>query len=272
MTSQPKFTRLLKTLGLMVLVLAPYPAIAGPRADVRFAQIGEHRVAYAVIGDRGPTIVFINGLGDGLDSARDVARRLAVNRRVVVYDRAGYGDSPPLKAARTSRDTIAELDAVLAQAGVREPVILIGHSLGGQMAELYAAARPDRVAGLVLDDTRPGDFTARCLAALPRAKCLPPPIMVALFPPAMAQEYEASARFETEIKALKPYAGPVLVLSRKVGGDPVDRVWADAQRDLAQGYRAVHATAPRGGHYIHKDAAPWFDAQVGGFISGLAAR
>lgn len=267
--SGPTAMRLWTTLCLSLVVLAAQPAAAKLRKDVRLVQTGDHAVAYAVFGDHGPTIVFISGLGDGLDAARHVAMRLAINHRVIIYDRAGYGDSTPLKGARTSRRTIDELNAVLNHAQAPARVILIGHSVGGQFAELYAGAHPERVAGLVLDDARPGDFTTRCLSVLPRAKCAPPALMVALFPPAMAQDYEASTRFETEIKALKPYAGPVLVLSRKAGSSPFDRTWVEAQDDLALSYHAVHATAPRGGHYIHNDAAAWFDGQVEDFISGL---
>jgi pimeloyl-ACP methyl ester carboxylesterase len=264
--------RLWMMLCLSLAALVAQPAAAGPRKDVRLVQTGDRTLAYAVFGDHGPTIVFISGLGDGLDAARDVAMRLAVDHRVIVYDRAGYGDSTPLKGARTSQHTIDELDAVLNHAQVPAPVILIGHSVGGQFAELYAGARPDRVAGLVLDDARPGDFTARCLSVLPRAQCVPPALMVALFPPAMAQDYAASTQFETGFTALKPYAGPVLVLSRKAGSSPFDRAWVAAQDDLALRYRAVHATAPRGGHYIHRDAAVWFDGQIRAFSSGLAGH
>lgn len=262
--------RLWTILCLSLVALVAQPAAAKPRKDVRLVQTADRAVAYAVFGDHGPTIVFITGLGDGLDAARDVAMRLAVDHRVIVYDRAGYGDSTPLKGARTRRHTIDELDAVLSHAQTPTPVILIGHSVGGQFAELYAGAHPDRVAGLVLDDARPGDFTARCLSVLPRAQCAPPALMVALFPPAMAQDYAASTRFEAEFKTFKPYAGPVLVLSRKAGSSAFDRAWGEAQGNMALNYHAVHATAPRGGHYIHNDAAAWFDGQVAAFISGLA--
>lgn len=252
-----------------VLALVACAAEARPRPDVRFAQVGERKVAYAVIGDAGPTLVFIAGLGDGLQASRKLAQRLSAHARVVVYDRAGYGDSAPLTTPADGAQTTAELDAVLTAAGAREPVVLIGHSIGGQFAELYASAKPERVAALVLDDSRPGPFTADCLAALARAQCAPPAFLAKLFPPAMRREYAGAGRFEAELAAVRPYAGPVLVLSRHPGAGPVEALWANEQADLARRYRAVQATAPKGGHYVHDDAAAWFDQQIERFVSGL---
>lgn len=262
--------RLAAPIGLALLVGLSPPAMAKPGGDLRFAATRQGKIAYAVYGERGPTLVFISGLGDGLDAARDVAQRLGRHYRVLVYDRPGYGDSSAPVGDKTPQSNLDDLDALLDHAQVKTPVFLIGHSLGGQIAEHYAATHPDRVAGLVLDDARPGDFTARCLALLPRAKCVPPPLLVALFPPGMARDYAVSMRFEADFKALPPYAGPVLVLSRKPGKAALDRAWAEAQLTLAQRFGAAQASAPQGGHYVHKDAADWFDDQVRGFIAGVA--
>lgn len=250
------------------LVLAACAAAAKPKDDVRFARVENRQVAYAVMGQAGPTIVFVAGLGDGLDASRALARRLSSGARVIVYDRAGYGDSDIAQDGLDGRRIVAELDAVLDAAGTGR-VVLIGHSVGGQMAELYAAARPERVAGLVLDDSRPSDFTARCLAALPRAQCVPPPLLTKLFPAPMRREYEASERLAAEVEAVRPYAGPTLVLSRHPGNDAVERLWAQAQADLASRHHAAQATSPRGGHYVHSDAPAWFDSQVGRFVASL---
>lgn len=251
------------------LFLVASTADAKPRPDIRFAQADGRKVAYTVIGQAGPTVVFIAGLGDDLNASRAVARRLSANARVIVYDRAGYGDSDAAPASLDGRRIVAELDAVLDAAGGSGRVVVVGHSIGGQMAELYAAARPERVAGLVLDDSRPADFTARCLAALPRAQCVPPVPLTKLFPAPMRREYEASERLAAEVEATRPYAGPTLVLSRHPGNGAVERLWAKAQADLAGRHHALQATSPKGGHYVHNDAPAWFDAQVGRFMASL---
>lgn len=261
----------LAALSLSLWVLAVPPAQARPRDDVRFTQVEGRKVAYAVIGREGPTLVFIAGLGDGLDASREVAWRLAAHARVIIYDRAGYGASDTLPGLKDGAQTTAELDAVLSAAGAREPVVLIGHSIGGQIAEIYAATRPARVAGLVLDDDRAADLTERCRVKLPGPMCKPPALMATLFPPPMRQEFESAERFVADVKGAKPYAGPVLVVSRHPGGGGFEDVWADTQADLARRYGATHAVAPKGGHYVHKDAAAWFAEQVETFVEKLEA-
>ncbi|MBO9708584.1 MAG: alpha/beta hydrolase [Caulobacter sp.] len=259
----------LAALGLTLSVLAVPPAQARPRDDVRFAQVDGRKVAYAVIGREGPAIVFVAGLGEGLDASREVAWRLAAHARVIVYDRAGYGDSAAVPGLKDGAQTTAELDAVLDAAGARGPVVLIGHSIGGQIAEIYAAARPERVAGLVLDDDRAADLAERCRLKLPGPMCKPPSLMATLFPPPMRQEFESAERFAADVKAAAPYAGPVLVISRHPGAGGFEDLWADTQADLARRYGAAHAVAPRGGHYVHKDAAAWFAQQVETFVGKL---
>lgn len=104
----------------------------------------------------GPVLVFLHeGLGSiGLwkDFPAALCRRL--HRPGLVYDRWGYGGSEPLDRPRTARYLHDEaerfLPEVLAATGVERPV-LIGHSDGGSIALLYAAAFPDRPVALVTE-------------------------------------------------------------------------------------------------------------------------
>jgi pimeloyl-ACP methyl ester carboxylesterase len=67
--------------------------------------------------------------------------------RVIVPDLRGAGDSEPARDGyhleRYAEDVVAVLDAEAV-----ERAVLIGHSMGGQIAQLVAATRPARVAGL----------------------------------------------------------------------------------------------------------------------------
>ncbi|WP_103356001.1 alpha/beta fold hydrolase [Amycolatopsis sp. CA-128772] len=70
-----------------------------------------------------------------------------IGHRVVAFDRPGYGGSTPLDPAANTFERHAELlsaaiTAVTADAGSRE-VFLVGHSIGGMIALLIAASRPD---------------------------------------------------------------------------------------------------------------------------------
>ncbi len=74
---------------------------------------------------------------------------LATDFHLVAYDRAGLGASDPVRGRLTLESQVDDLVAVLDAHG---PTLLVGHSWGGLLAQFAAAARPDRVTGLVLVD------------------------------------------------------------------------------------------------------------------------
>lgn len=102
-------------------------------------------------GGGGPAVVVIAGMGDCSFSWTAVRRAVAGFTRVLTYDRPGFGRSDDGPGADPAR-SVAEVDALLDAAGVSAPVVLVGHSLGGLIARLYAQRHPERVAGLVLVD------------------------------------------------------------------------------------------------------------------------
>jgi pimeloyl-ACP methyl ester carboxylesterase len=72
--------------------------------------------------------------------------------RVCVYDRAGFGWSPPAAKAQTMEDRAADLYAVLSKAGVPGPYVLVGHSYGGPLIRLFARDHANLAAGFVFVD------------------------------------------------------------------------------------------------------------------------
>lgn len=100
---------------------------------------------------RGPAVVLVHGLGSSdahwLPTARILARRF----RVTLVDLPGHGPSDMPQDFSLEQVTVA-LDRALAEIG-DEPVILVGHSLGGLVAASEALAHPERVRGLVLVET-----------------------------------------------------------------------------------------------------------------------
>jgi pimeloyl-ACP methyl ester carboxylesterase len=103
----------------------------------------------------GAVILLLHDLGSSGDSWRHVAPLLGQRFRVVAVDLRGHGGSShttdySFEAMRN--DVIRLLDA-LGFLGV----IAIGHSMGGLVAYLLAATRPDLVRALVLEEVPPPD-------------------------------------------------------------------------------------------------------------------
>jgi pimeloyl-ACP methyl ester carboxylesterase len=105
-----------------------------------------------------PLVVFLHeGLGS-LAMWRDFPQRLchAAGTRGLVYSRPGYGRSTPRAANEywgpdfMHRQSHEVLPALLDALQVREPIWLFGHSDGGSIALLHAAAFADRVRGAIV--------------------------------------------------------------------------------------------------------------------------
>ncbi len=78
---------------------------------------------------------------------------VATFTRVCSYDRAGLGWSEKSRSPRTSCNMVKELHTLLENAQIPKPYILVGHSFGGVIMQLYANTYPDEVFGLVLVDS-----------------------------------------------------------------------------------------------------------------------
>jgi len=101
----------------------------------------------------GPSIILEHGGGafGSLDWS-EIQPGIAEFARVYSYDRAGYGWSDASPKPRVAQAATEELHALLANAGVPRPYVLVAHSLGGYMARMYATLYPQNVAGMVLID------------------------------------------------------------------------------------------------------------------------
>ncbi|WP_308257349.1 alpha/beta fold hydrolase [Pseudonocardia lacus] len=114
---------------------------------------------------RTPVVVAECGLGDGHGMWAGVAARVGAVTRFVAYDRAGLGGSDPDPRPRTARRMAQDL-ADLLDALRPGPFVLVGHSIGGPVCRLAAAARPDDVVGMVLVDPAAEDLPASYTPAM----------------------------------------------------------------------------------------------------------
>lgn len=99
-----------------------------------------------------PTVVFESGLSDWSNTWALIQPAVATRTRACSYDRPGMGYSDPSPRPPTAENVGSDLHAVLERAGIRGPLVLVGHSLGGFYMKVYAATYPQQVAGLVLVD------------------------------------------------------------------------------------------------------------------------
>jgi pimeloyl-ACP methyl ester carboxylesterase len=98
------------------------------------------------------TVVFESGLGGPLEHWGKVQPAVSRFARTVSYDRAGNGLSDPGQRPRDAGRIAAELRKALAAANVAPPYILVGHSMGGPYARVFAGMYSEETAALVLVD------------------------------------------------------------------------------------------------------------------------
>lgn len=121
---------------------------------------GSHKLAFHVTPGRLPAIVL--DAGGGLDSSywKDIAPALAKNTgsEIITYDRAGMGASDEVPGPWKAEDAVSDLETGLKQLGVTRDVLLVSHSLAGEIATYFVNKNPHLVTGAVLVDASLPDF------------------------------------------------------------------------------------------------------------------
>jgi len=160
------------------------PSSAASSDLARPVDVGGGRTIYLEChGTGSPTVVLLSGFGNAADVWQEadayppsVATGVGSFTRVCAYDRPGSylvtveqnGTRVPATSATQYQPArgsavasttpgggapvVAELHQLLAVAGVPPPYVLVGHSLGGLLAQLYARTYPSQVTGMVLVD------------------------------------------------------------------------------------------------------------------------
>lgn len=140
--------------ALLAQEVAPKMSAGSPELlEKRLIDIGEgRRLNMVCIGEGSPTLVFEQALGGTILDWQRIQAEVSAMTRACFYDRAGYGASDASDLPRSPRAVTDDLHALLRKVGEREPVILVGHSIGGRYAPYYYERFPAEVAGMVLVD------------------------------------------------------------------------------------------------------------------------
>jgi pimeloyl-ACP methyl ester carboxylesterase len=145
---------LLATAGAIYETLAARGDSAAYPAAGRLVDVGGYRLHLDCRGEGSPTVVMDAGLGGSSLDWSLVQPELSKATRVCTYDRAGMGWSDAGPTPRSPGHIAGELHALLTNGGIKGPYILVAHSLAGKNAQMFAAAYPAEIVGMVLVDAR----------------------------------------------------------------------------------------------------------------------
>lgn len=221
--------------GLAVLAVRR----AGLREDLEWAALAKpgelididgYGVHYVDKGS-GPAIVLLHGFGGSTYQFRHQIGALSPKYRVVAVDLKGFGYSErSTSAGLGSSDQVEMLVTLFQRLGV-EHATLVGHSMGGGIAQRFASAHPEKVDALVLAASVNASEPRRT-TPLPRFLLRPLlPVMAAfassrllsrsvydksVLTPAVRAEYNRPGRLKGSMDGLME------MMSGGAGGEPID--------------------------------------------------
>lgn len=202
-----------------------------------------------------PLVVLLHALGETRADWDVIAPRLGTTHEVLALDLRGHGSAPwerPYDLERMRDDVAATLDARDVTA-----VDLVGHSLGGAVACLLAAHRPDLVHRLVLEDV-----------GVLRPRRPSPPSRP---PGRLAYDWDVVAAVRRQLDDPDPawredlarITAPTLVLA----GGPTSHVPDGTIDELVDRVPDARRVTIPVGHLVHRAAPEEWLAVVAGFLA-----
>jgi pimeloyl-ACP methyl ester carboxylesterase len=201
-----------------------------------------------------PRVFLLHGWMDTSATFQFVVDALRHDWQLIAPDWRGYGQSTWLNRPYWFPDYYADLDALLAHYAPDTPVRLVGHSMGANIASIYAGLRPQRVAQLAMLDflglKPPADADApTVLGRWLDAQAAPPPVRAYADAAALARRLcdinprltPARAAFLAQHLARARSDGEV-----EIAGDPWHKIPAPAVyriEDAMACWRRVRASA-----------------------------
>jgi pimeloyl-ACP methyl ester carboxylesterase len=262
-------------MAVITTACAPTPAISTPPLlptplDEK-VDVGGYKLRIICTGQGTPTVIIDAAFGDpALESGNWINVRYGIEKttRICLYDRAGLGSSNAAPApTRTSQDMVTDLHALLVNAKVAGPYVLVGHEMGGFNVRLYASQYLDEVVGLVLVDAIHPDYESETQAVLPPESPGEPDILKLIrtygfFPdPSDNPERMDFIASAAQVRATRSLGDlPLVVLTSANNSFYLDippdvdakmnQVWQDLQIDLAKlSSNSTHVMAREDGSY-----------------------
>lgn len=127
-----------------------------------------------------PRWLLLHGYQDTGDTFQFLVDAFERDWPLTALDWRGFGRSEWGQNGYWFHDYLADLDALLDVLSGAQPVRLVGHSMGGNIASLYAGVRPERVRSLVnlegfgMPRSSPAEAPAQLAKWLDQVKSIPP--------------------------------------------------------------------------------------------------
>ncbi len=210
--------------------------------------MGGHGLHLWIQGEGGPAVIMDSPVGAGCLGWSLVQPGVARFARTCSVDRPGYGWSDPVVGPRTCGRFVTDLHEALRKAGLPPPYVLVGASIGGMDARLFAFRYPNEVAGLVLVDPAHEDMFER----------MPPSVRARSEATAPLRLFQAASRLglmrlldmPVDIAGMNVLKGGEQERARAIGlrTDAVDAIVAETRAlpaDVAELKAARVAAGPR---------------------------
>ncbi|MDF2670869.1 MAG: alpha/beta hydrolase [Paenibacillus sp.] len=163
-----------------------------------------------------PAIILINGGSGPIEGWYKVFHELAQENTIMAYNRLGVGGSSKPTSPQHGTAIVTSLKQLLDDIGLPPPYLLVGHSLGGLYANLFARKFPHQVSGVVLleashpQDLKINDTQPVSIRILNRALS----IIDILFPSRQWNEVHYVEQTAAQIEQAGPFPDkPLLVVS-----------------------------------------------------------
>lgn len=198
---------------------APEPpeADAAGLPPTRRLQTRAGLLEYRLSGEGDAAIVLLAGAGLTIDSWAPLYPGIERLGRVFAWNRFGLSGSAEPPPVQRGAVIVASVRELMAYAGLEPPYLLVGHSLGGLYANLFARLHPREVGGvLFLEATHPRDEAQlpqdRAKLAQGLAKVQGEP--ASQFESNLHAEVDAAGETVQEVQAAGPFpAVPVTVIT-----------------------------------------------------------
>lgn len=257
-------------LGLMLAVsVAAQAASQNGSAQTKLIDSNGHKIAFHVTPGHLPVIVLDAGGGNDSSYWNSLVPVLASQTgcEIITYDRAGFGQSDEVQGPWDVHSATADLVNGLKALGVTKKIILVSHSLAGEIATYITGEHPDWFSGAVMVDANvPQFYTDEEIA---RARAMYKPMIAA----AKAAPQSKSARQLLQLaesfdetsrefhQATWPHSVPaVVIVSEKTPfGTSADTAadadaWRVAHRQFADAANnRQYVTAERSSHDVAHD-------------------